>query len=188
MERPTKASLRTELRKVLAAITTDMRIAASAEICRQIEALPEWAAARTVAFYAAQPSEPDLAPLLDVPGKAACFPRVSGDALEFHHCDSNDLLRSGPWKLLEPDPERFPAVRASEIDLLFIPGLAYTRAGARLGRGGGFYDRFLGRTHPSAVKLGVCFHAQLVFSLPLEIHDRAVDQVITEENVFRCGQ
>lgn len=185
MERPTKASLRAEARKALAALSPNERAAASAEICRRIGALPEWAAAQTVALYAAQPSEPDLAALLGAPGKAFCFPEVSGDALEFRRCHSHDLLRPGPWKILEPDPEHCPVIAAGEIDLLLIPGLAFTRSGGRLGRGGGFYDRFLIRVHPRAVKVGVSFHAQLVPVLPLEIHDHEVDRVVTEAETFR---
>jgi len=160
----------------------DVRAAASTEICQRIEALPEWADARTVAIYAAQISEPDLAALLDAPDKTFCFPRVSDDTLEFHRCDSHDLLRAGRWKIREPDPDNCPAVPPSEIDLLLIPGLAFTRAGGRLGRGGGFYDRFLSRVH-RAVKIGVCFHIQLITVLPLEIHDHEVDLVITEGEV-----
>lgn len=186
MKKPDKASLRAKARRTLAALSTEARAAASAEICRRIETLPEWAAARTVGLYAAQTSEPDLAALLDVAGKVFCFPRVSGDALEFHRCHSRDLLRPGPWKLLEPDPQHCPVTPASEIDLLFVPGLAFTSTGGRLGRGGGFYDRFLAGVHPRAVKLGICFHAQLVTGLPLELHDQDVDLMVTEAEVIRC--
>ncbi len=107
--------------------------------------------------------------------------RVSGTSLEFHRCQAIDHLRAGPWNLLEPDPQHCPVVPASEIDLFLIPGLAFTRAGGRLGRGAGFYDRFLSSVHPGTVKLGVCFHAQLVSAMPLEIHDHEVDRVITEQ-------
>ena len=186
MATTTKASLRTQARKAVAALSPAVRAAASAEICRRIEALPEWAGARTVALYAAQASEPDLAALLDAPGRSYCFPRISGDGLEFHRCNSMDLLLPGPWQLLEPDPRRCPVVPALEIDLLCIPGLAFTRAGGRLGRGGGYYDRFLGRVRPEAAALGICFHAQLVPAMPLEIHDREMSRVVTEAEAFRC--
>ncbi len=184
MELPTKSSLRAEARKTLAALSLEERAAASAEICRRIKALPQWIAAGTVALYAAQASEPDLAALLDSPGKMLCFPRVAGDSLQFHRCDSHELLRPGPWQLLEPDPELCPVVPASEIDLLLIPGLAFTRTGGRLGRGGGFYDRFLRHVHPRASKIGVCFHAQLVPALPREIHDHEVDLVLTQSDLI----
>jgi 5-formyltetrahydrofolate cyclo-ligase len=187
MEHQTKASLRNRARKILATIGPEVRAAASAEICRQIKALPEWAQARTVALYAAQACEPDLLPLLATEVKTFCFPRVSGEALEFHRCQSTDLLRPGPWKLLEPHPEDCAVIPVSEIDLLCIPGLAFTRTGGRLGRGGGFYDRYLARVRPRAVKLGICFHAQLVPALPMEIHDHEAGLVVTEREVFRCG-
>jgi 5-formyltetrahydrofolate cyclo-ligase len=187
MEVSTKVSLRAEARRILSAIPADTRIAASTEICRRIAALPQWASARTVALYAAQPSEPDLAPLLRAPGKKTCFPRTAGSILDFHFCHSGELLRPGPWNLLEPDPVHCPVVPVSEIDLLLIPGLAFTRAGGRLGRGGGYYDRFLSRIHPRAVKIGICFHAQLVPELPLEIHDHAVDHLITESETIPCS-
>jgi 5-formyltetrahydrofolate cyclo-ligase len=183
----TKALIRSEARATLAALSAEARAAASAEIRRRIEALPGWTSTRTVAIYAAQPAEPDLGALLAAPGKVFCFPRISRDSLEFHRCDSNDLLRPGPWKLREPDPRHCPRIDPSEIDLLCIPGLAFTRSGGRLGRGGGFYDRFLARVHPRAVRLGICFHAQLVAELPLEIHDREVDAVITEAETIRCA-
>lgn len=186
MEHLTKAALRTQARQTLAALSPEARAAASAQICRRIEALPEWTQARTVAFYAAQPSEPDLTQLFSSAGKFPCFPRVSGDALEFHRCHSKDLLRPGPWAILEPDPIQCPVIPPSEIDLLLIPGLAFTRSGARLGRGGGFYDRFLARVHPRALKLGVCFQAQLLPALPLEIHDDEVHLVVTEEELVCC--
>lgn len=185
MDHPTKTSLRAHARKVLAEISPAGRAGASAEICRKIEGLPEWAGARTVGLYAAQASEPDLVGLLGAAGKTFCFPRISEDGLEFHRCHSGELLQAGPWGLLEPDPRRCPVIPALEIDLLFIPGLAFTRAGGRLGRGGGYYDRFLGRVRPEAVAVGVCFHVQLVAAMPLEIHDREVNWVVTEEEVIR---
>jgi len=97
------------------------------------------------------------------------------------------LLQPGPWKLLEPDPAQCPVVPPQDIDLLVIPGMAFTRTGGRLGRGGGFYDRFLTGVHPRAVKVGVCFGIQLVDAVPLEAHDHEVDWVVTESDVVRAG-
>jgi 5-formyltetrahydrofolate cyclo-ligase len=164
----------------------EARIAASAEIRRRVIALPEWAAARTVGLYAAQGTEPNLNGLLDAPGKTFCFPRVSGEGLVFRRCQSLEQLQPGPWNLLEPDPAQCPVVPAPEIDMLLIPGLAFTRTGGRLGRGGGFYDRFLTRAHPRAVTVGVCFAVQLLDALPLEAHDHEVDCVVTEASVVRA--
>jgi 5-formyltetrahydrofolate cyclo-ligase len=188
MEHPTKALLRMEARLSLSAITEDERAAASTRIRRAIAGLAEWQTAHTVGMYAAQTLEPDLMALLGVTGKTFCFPRVMEERMEFHRCNSADLLKEGRFGLLEPDTERCLPVRAKEIDLLLIPGLAFTRSGGRLGRGGGFYDRFLGTEQSGAVKIGVCFHPQLIESVPLEGHDHEVDFVVTEQEVVRCGE
>jgi len=185
MEHPTKASLRTEARRRLRTLSAEDRRAAAAAICARIAELREWAAAGMVGLYAAQAGEPDVAGLLRAPGKRFCFPRVAGEGLEFRRCDDMGLLRAGRWNLLEPNPEDCAAVSAQEIDLLLIPGLAFTRGGGRLGRGGGVYDRFLAGVHPRAVKIGVCFDTQLMDSLPLEGHDHEVDLVVTQAEVFR---
>ena len=75
--------------------------------------------------------------------------------------------------------ESFP----SEIDLVIVPGTAFTAAGARCGRGRGYYDKYLSRPDVHAVKVGVCFAHQLVGELPAEPHDVAMDCVVTE-----CGE
>lgn len=168
-------------------MSAEMRAAGSGEICARIEGMAEWAGAGTVGFYAAQALEPNLGALLKGAGKRFCFPRVVGDTLGFHRCESMEVLRPGAWKILEPHPERCPVAPVEEIDLVFVPGLAFTRTGGRLGRGGGFYDRFLSGLRPGAVKAGVCFHAQWVAELPMEAHDHEVDVVVTEKDVFRCG-
>jgi 5-formyltetrahydrofolate cyclo-ligase len=71
-------------------------------------------------------------------------------------------------------------------DLVIVPGLAFTRAGARLGRGGGHYDRLLDGVE--ATSLGVAFDIQLVDDLPLEPHDRGVDLVVTPSGLWRKAE
>ena len=63
------------------------------------------------------------------------------------------------------------------IDIVFVPGLAFTKAGKRLGRGGGFYDNLL--SNYKGKKTGLCFKEQIKKDLPCERHDRRVDQVIS---------
>lgn len=71
----------------------------------------------------------------------------------------------------DPDP--------TTLDVVVVPGLAFTRRGDRLGQGGGWYDRFLPRLRPDAVTIGVGFREQLVDELPVEPHDIALDRIIT---------
>jgi 5-formyltetrahydrofolate cyclo-ligase len=188
MDLPSKATFRLKARELLAAMSPKERAAASARICARIQSLEQWTESLTVGLYAAQSFEPNLAALLEVPGKTFCFPRVSGVTIDFHRCESLDQLRPNSWKLREPDPDRCPVVPATDIDLFCIPGLAFTSCGVRLGHGTGFYDRFLTRIHPDAVKLGICFQAQLFSDLPLENHDFAMDQIVTESEITGCAE
>ena len=72
----------------------------------------------------------------------------------------------------DPDP--------SGVDVVIVPGVAFTAAGDRLGQGGGWYDRFLARVRPDAVTVGVCFTEQVLDGLPVEEHDIALDRVVTD--------
>ena len=66
------------------------------------------------------------------------------------------------------------------IDLVLVPGIAFTRNGGRMGRGFGFFDRFLAHRAPSAIKIGIAFRFQIVESLPIESHDVELDLVVTD--------
>ena len=74
-------------------------------------------------------------------------------------------------------------------DVILTPGLAFDRTGGRLGRGAGFYDRFLERAKlsTSAPVLGVCFAEQLVDRVPADTHDVGVGMLVTQEGVFPTG-
>lgn len=68
---------------------------------------------------------------------------------------------------------------AGEIDLVVCPGVAFTADGRRLGRGRGYYDRYLGDPVFRGFRVGVCYAHQLVDDLPVEPHDVRMDRVIT---------
>lgn len=103
-----------------------------------------------------------------------------GTELEFRAVEDPKALVTRRWELREPDPETSLPVALEEIDLLLVPGVAFTRSGRRLGRGGGFYDRLLADPELCAVSFGICFALQVVDNLPTEPHDRPVDRIVTE--------
>ncbi len=134
------------------------------------------------------PSEPDLSDLFHETGaaeKSFCYPRCgdSDSALRFYAVEEEAQLRpSQLGAFREPDPSACREIAPGEIDLVIVPGVAFTPDGAtRLGRGGGFYDRFLSEPTLEAKSIGVCFALQLRENLPREAHDLPVDLVITEE-------
>jgi 5-formyltetrahydrofolate cyclo-ligase len=77
-------------------------------------------------------------------------------------------------------------VALSDIDVWVVPGVAFTRQGLRLGRGGGYYDTTLALARPDAVTVGLAFECCVVDGLPTEAHDRAVDWLVTEAGATRC--
>lgn len=116
--------------------------------------------------------------ILDVAERLDCrvlLPRVAGEQMDFYDYDV-EALSEGSYGIMEP--QRGEAVEPQEIDLMVVPGVAFTQSGVRLGRGKGYYDRYLSRAGFRAYCVGVCYAHQVVDSLPVEPHDRLVDEVV----------
>lgn len=174
-----KADVR-KLIRALPPLSAHDRTESSRRICELIRGDAAWEAARVIAFFAPQPSEPDIEQLWnEVGARAICYPRVHAEGLRFFRVAAADSLIAGRFGLREPaQASSAVPVNAADIDLILVPGLAFTHDGVRLGRGGGYYDRFLADAALRARKLGVCFARQLVKSLPAEKHDQRVDCVV----------
>src|SRR5438128_1142763 len=177
----TKAELRKKIRAQLLQITPDEHAEKSRRICEAIAREPAWQAARTVCLFAAQATEPDIELLWDSgAGKKICYPRVNESRLDLIAVSERATLAESRWKLREPPHAPEHLVALEKIDLLLVPGIAFSRDGGRLGRGGGFYDRLIADARLRARKIGVCFDVQLLPGLPREAHDKEVDEIVTE--------
>ena len=88
-------------------------------------------------------------------------------------------LQPARWGIREPQASPDALVLPPEVDLILVPGVAFTPAGQRCGRGGGFYDRLLASLPARACKVGVCFAEQVTEEVPREPHDVAVNVVIS---------
>ena len=166
------------MRRLNRALDSRQRLRASAAIFSAVERLPEFRAARTVAVFAALPDEPatDEGLARWASTRRVGLPRVEGDAMRVYACRP-DALVFGAFGILEPQGER--PCPAGEIDLVVCPGVAFTADGRRLGRGRGYYDRYLGDPAFRGFRVGVCYAHQLVDDLPVEPHDVRMDRVIT---------
>ena len=166
------------MRQLNRALDSRQRLRASAAIFSAVERLPEFRAARTVAVFAALPDEPATDEVLArwASTRRVVLPRVEGDAMRFYACRP-DALVFGAFGILEPQGER--PCPAGEIDLVVCPGVAFTADGRRLGRGRGYYDRYLGDPAFRGFRVGVCYAHQLVDDLPVEPHAVRMDRVIT---------
>ncbi len=178
-ERPTgeKKSLRKAVRERLSSVPSDERKRRSAAICDALKSHIAVCGARVVALFAPLPDEPDISPLIDNPGTArvVLLPRVEGDTMQFYCYDGNNLS-AGYFGVSEP--QGVEPVAPDEIDVMVVPGVVFTKDGARMGRGKGFYDKYLSLDGFRALKIGVCFAEQVVDELPLEPHDVLMDSVV----------
>ena len=186
-EYSTKEKLRREMRVRLREMDPAHLAEASLVICQVAANLPAFLKSRCVALFAPLPSEPDIHPLIEeawAQGKRVVLPLMikhgSIPELDWHEVTSwDDVVILGPFGLREPDPLRCPRVSQVELDCVFVPGMAFDEEGFRLGRGGGFYDRFLSTaTMPS---IGLFFQRQKVERVPREAHDQRLRSVITED-------
>jgi 5-formyltetrahydrofolate cyclo-ligase len=173
-----KIELRRLMRAQLARMTPAAAEAASESIRESIPSLPRWQDARAVAAYSALAGEPDIRPL-DWTNKGVLLPRVDGENLVFHAVENASQLRAGAFGLMEPDPGKCPVADINDAEIIFVPGLAFTADGTRLGRGRGYYDRLLAALPPDILRVGVCFAGQIVDAIPSEPHDEEVDVVLS---------
>lgn len=166
-----------------AALPPEERAARGPRLAGHALALVVERGARTVGLHApsADEARPEgLSDALRALGAAVAFPRVGDDgALAFHRVASDGLLVPGFRGILEP-PAALPEVPLGDLDLVFVPGVAFDRGGRRLGRGGGHYDRLLARPErPFAC--GLAWSCQIVPLVPTWPGDERVDLVLTED-------
>ena len=184
---PDKAELRRMMRARLRSLG-EARDAHSRAICAAIAAQPAYVAARVVAIFDPLPSEPAVDRLWEIAARRFVYPRIVGDGLELVEVRSvEELSQVEKRTFREPRVDGAVAHSLEEVDVILVPGLAFTRGGERLGRGGGFYDRLLASLPARTVRLGVCFECQIVDELPGEAHDMRVDVVVTEASPCANG-
>ena len=160
----------------------------SQTITQKLCALPAYRAAKVVAAYASFGSEPDTSEFLARAlgdGKQLLLPRINRAqrTLELRHTlDPGADLIAGVWGIREP-AERCRIVAVTDVEFVLVPGVAFTASGARLGYGGGFYDRLLASVDRRVVRIAAAFELQMMDHLPEGPHDQRVDQVVTEKRI-----
>lgn len=173
-----KAALRARMREELAKVPPARRAQEEELVNAAIQATPEWRDARVIQLYRSVATEFSTVGLANAAwraGKAVCFPRVSQwGGLELHQVGGwGDFVPGAIYGIPEPKHDA-PSVRARDVDLGIVPGLAFDPKGGRLGRGGGHFDRLVPRLDRA---WGVAFDCQVVKVVPREGHDRPVDRV-----------
>jgi 5-formyltetrahydrofolate cyclo-ligase len=199
-----KARIRRSVAESLSRLTPSHRRAASVMVAQRLANMPEVRAARTLMIFLSLPAEIDTWPVIRwawQEGKRVVVPRVepvgAGSevpltkrdmvAVPLRAADVESIaahpdVRSGAMGILEV-LDAAP-IAACEIDVLVIPCQAVDRSGNRLGKGGGFYDRFLARPDMRAERIVAAFHEQIFDELPVAETDLPVDKIVTDGEVL----
>jgi 5-formyltetrahydrofolate cyclo-ligase len=190
-----------EIRKEIKTLCSQNKIflaQKSTEICKKILTSLQYNAATSIFAYMALPDEVDLTPVIQDAlenGKTVAVPKIisqSENIIKFFYLEKTKNLTeqtaTGTYNILEPD-ESLPArLDPAQKTLILVPGRAFTKEGDRLGRGKGYYDRFLGdvllngnRKDIAAyvILAGVCFDFQIKKSLPIDDRDIKMDLVFS---------
>ncbi len=158
----------------------------SSQICVVLLPWLEASGAKTILAYQAFGSEISLGSLIEqLPQIRFLTTRVWQKSLTLH--DFALATTPNKYGILEP-PDDTPIVTPTLVDVALIPGLAFTRAGGRLGYGGGFYDRLLPQLRPDCALLGVTRADFILESLPLETHDVLMTHLVLESGVWKSRE
>lgn len=184
-----KDALRAAARARLRALVDEARAAAEAEIARRVWTVPEIAGARTLMVYASLPEEVATDAIADEArrrGIVLVYPRCLADrTMTLHAVDRADALRPGRYGIREPDADACPVRDVADVDAALIPGLAWDRAGHRLGRGAGYYDRLLADPRWRGFRCGLFFAAQEAPAVPHDAWDVPLHAIVTDQEVVR---
>ncbi len=182
-----KKELRKKIKEKLSFTTEKYRKEADRKITESVLELNEYKSADCVFCYVSTEKEMDTFSILqDIlrSGKHLGVPKCTGKGImNVYEIHSLQELYPGAYGILEPkeDPERL--IQPEAIDFAFIPCISCDRSGRRLGHGGGYYDRYLEKTH--CVKVALCREELLVDEIPVEEHDLRMDLVISEKGCYK---
>lgn len=183
-----KSELRARIKEEMATLNYAKKGIMDEKIRNSIYGLKEYRLANTIFTYVSKDKEVDTIDLIThsiTLGKAVCVPLTKKDNNSLEIREIKDLmdLKIGNFDILEPN-ENTKSINPEEIELFFIPGLAFGTRCERLGRGGGYFDRFLMSSR--GLKVGLAYEFQIFDSLPVQKHDIKMDMIITNKRIISC--
>ena len=185
---PEKPGIRAQMRQTLGALDDERRHAGSVDACTRLMGIEVFKHASVVMLYMPLATEVDVTPAAlrcFQASKTVCVPKVDWDRKDM----SSIEVTSFDDHVMDIDahglrmPRHGRLIVPSMIDVVVVPALAYDLHGRRLGRGGGYYDRFLGRLRRSATTVGIAFDEQIIDEVPVDDGDLSVDVVVTDRRI-----
>ena len=172
-----KSDIRRAAKSAVKALSAQQKADKSTLILSRIASSESIKSAKTVALYASLSDEVQSFELIELLSqtKRVVLPRVAGDDMDFYPYTPSSL-KVGAFGIEEP--QGIEPISPDEIDVIVVPGVAFTTDGKRCGRGKGYYDKYLSRSGFRAIKIGVCYAEQLAEDIPNEPHDIVMDYMI----------
>lgn len=178
----TKVQLRKWILRQLTQQKEDDRRRKSAVIRRKLRHLEVFRSAKTIVCYVSLSYEVETWRLIEQmleDRKRVVVPVVHREGLRLSELRQPTDLAPGAFGVWEPIPRARRFVSPQDVDLVVVPGLAFDRAGHRLGHGHGYFDRLLARLPRPTQTVGLCFAFQLLDHLPRQPHDQTVHTVLS---------
>ncbi|MBR2449973.1 MAG: 5-formyltetrahydrofolate cyclo-ligase [Paludibacteraceae bacterium] len=165
-------------------LTKDMVQQLSAEVLAHLEQLPAFQSAQTVLIYYPTHNEVDVLPLIKryKKEKTFLFPVVHRRSMTACPYEGNAKMHRGKFNIPEPTTEPY----IGKIDLIILPGVGFDLCGNRLGRGGGYYDRYLANIKRGTVLVGVGYDFQLIEEVPAARHDKRLGYIVTNRGITKA--
>lgn len=187
-EEKKKKLLRKEIKEVLNKYSVSDLKERSSIIQSHFFSLPEYQKLSLPMSYVSTGREVythDLIKKVIADKNAVAVPFIAGNEIIPCKIGNFEDLERGVFGILQPTTEA-DSMPLSALDMIIVPGLAFDRQGNRLGRGKGFYDRFLQSVNPKTLKIALAFSFQIVKRVPITANDVSVDKVITENGIIEC--
>jgi len=171
-----KNKIRQQVRELKSQITVIQKQNYADTVFQKIESFPEFLSANTILIYWSTPGELPTKKMIEkwCSAKEILLPSVQGDDIIVKRYSSKNKMKQGNAGIWEPESAD---IFEGSVDLVIVPGVAFDLKKNRLGRGKGYYDRFL--LNSKALKWGVGFDFQLLNSIPVSTNDVAMDKIIT---------
>ena len=173
-----KKILRKIIKVRVSAISAEEKAKREKLLLDNLFSMPEFLAANTVMLFANLPDEIGTFSLIDkciAMGKKVFLPVINGD--DMTACEFKGEYKIGKYDIKEPLTPLSSLLTPHSVDFILVPGVAFSPNGYRLGRGKGYYDKFLSK-YTNLFTVGVCFREQFYLDIPTEPHDIPMQRVI----------
>lgn len=187
-----KKELRKNIKLKLSELTAEKVKLKSSSIARKMMTMPEFKHAGVIMVFLSLPHEVDTASIILhawQQGTMVAVPKISWEQRHMIPVQINSLetgFSTDGYGL--KNPVTGVPVPLEDIDIVVTPGLCFDKKGNRLGRGGGYFDRFFANESLRALKCGVCFSSQLIEEVPTDDTDISIDCLVTEDEILRFNE